>query len=347
MRQLSPMEIIAAATEAVPVRDELPAPTRHRRHRSPARTRIEPGFVWRPRREREREREREKPPAAVRPRRPARQQTSAALDSRLVRSVRMWNWRRDARLAALALLVLVPLIAWQTGGLDRAGTWIGNTTTDATRGAGLAVHDVLVTGRNRTPQDAVLGALDVRYGTPILSVDLAAAKAKLEALPWIEKAAVERRLPNRLFIQIEERRPVARWRHQGRTYAVDRNGVAIHVRPDAGFDRLPLVTGAGAPDETARLLDLLAQNPKLAARVVEARRIGSRRWDLIFDNGVVVMLPTEDTAGAWKLFVALEAERNLLARGLVAVDLRLADRVVIRAPERVEPQPPRETGKKI
>ena len=44
------------------------------------------------------------------------------------------------------------------------------------------------------------------------------------------------------------------------------------------------------------LLDMLASEPDLAARVTAAVRVGDRRWNLRIDNAIDVLLP-EDDAG--------------------------------------------------
>jgi cell division protein FtsQ len=61
--------------------------------------------------------------------------------------------------------------------------------------------------------------------------------------------------------------------------------------------------------------------------------VAGRRWDLHLENGVTVKLPEKDVSAALTQLVKLSAERQLLGRDVIVVDLRLPDRVTVRLPE--------------
>ena len=63
--------------------------------------------------------------------------------------------------------------------------------------------------------------------------------------------------------------------------------------------------------------------------------IGERRWNLRLKNGVNVRLPEAGVARALDQLAALDREKNLLARDISLVDLRLPDRVTLRLSESV------------
>ncbi|MGH7093497.1 MAG: cell division protein FtsQ/DivIB, partial [Stellaceae bacterium] len=104
----------------------------------------------------------------------------------------------------------------------------------------------------------------------------------------------------------------------------------IPVTDLARFSRLPTVVGADAPAHARELLDMLGSEPRLAARVTAAIRVGGRRWDLRIDHAIDVMLPEEDPAAAWERLAEAERSNDLLQRNVQTIDLRLPDRLVIR-----------------
>jgi cell division protein FtsQ len=61
--------------------------------------------------------------------------------------------------------------------------------------------------------------------------------------------------------------------------------------------------------------------------------VGGRRWDLHLDQGVTVKLPENHVREALAQLVKLDREKQLLARDVIVVDLRLPDRVTVRLPE--------------
>jgi cell division protein FtsQ len=201
----------------------------------------------------------------------------------------------------------------------------------ATGALGLTVDDIEVEGRATTDTATILAALGAHAGTPILAVDPARAKEQLEALPWVRSAAIERRLPGTIFVHLVERTPLAVWQHDGKQELIDRDGTVIPVSDLSRFAKLPTVVGGDqARHGAADLLDLLASEPDLAARVTAIVLVGDRRWNLRIDNAIEVMLPEDDAAGAWAKLAKLERTNRLLQRDVQTVDMRLSDRLVMR-----------------
>ena len=112
--------------------------------------------------------------------------------------------------------------------------------------------------------------------------------------------------------------------------SIDRRGEIIPVKDLSRFSGLPTVVGKDAPAHAAALLDMLAQQPRLASRVTAAIRVDDRRWNLRIDNAIDVLLPEEDPAAAWARLAALEKSDKLLQREITTVDMRLPDRLVLR-----------------
>lgn len=194
----------------------------------------------------------------------------------------------------------------------------------------LTVESVQLEGRVRADRQAIFAALQVRRGAPILGIDLDAAKARLETVPWIRSASIERLLPDTLYIHVVERTPLALWQHEGKFDLVDQDGAIIAHADAAAFPTLPQVVGDGAPAATPALLDLLGAEPSLRRHVTAAVRVGGRRWNIEFDDGIEVALPENGASDAWHHLAAIEHSDGLLERNIQAIDMRLPDRLVLR-----------------
>ena len=72
------------------------------------------------------------------------------------------------------------------------------------RAAIFDVDRVNVEGANRETVDTILDAASIRQGIAIWSVDLGAAEARVEELPWIADARVDRRWPDEIVISVRE-----------------------------------------------------------------------------------------------------------------------------------------------
>jgi cell division protein FtsQ len=235
----------------------------------------------------------------------------------------------------LGLGMAVALSSWVSSGgfretlndIDqRLVAWSGQT--------GLAVRDVLVEGRRRTPPEALRDRLDLDIGMPLLAVDAAAAKDRLETLAWVERASVARMLPNTVQVRLLERQPLALWQRDGRFEMIDRAGAviegAVNDRPQE-YAHLRVLVGDDAPQSAAALFALLSTEPALSARVVAATRVGGRRWNVHLDNQIEVLLPERNALGAWRLLADKARDDALLDRAITAIDLRfLPERLRLR-----------------
>ncbi len=65
----------------------------------------------------------------------------------------------------------------------------------ATAASGLRVTDIVIEGRANTPEPLLRAAIGVSKGDPILGFSLEETRARIETIPWVEHATVERRLP--------------------------------------------------------------------------------------------------------------------------------------------------------
>ena len=215
--------------------------------------------------------------------------------------------------------------------------WVSDTVDAAfertlamTVDAGLGVRNVLVTGRDRTPGDDILAALEVQSGTPILAFDPDEARDAVAALPWVRDVVVERRFPDTIYLRLEERQPLALWQSDHTMRVIDADGVVLTEQGLEAYAALPLVVGLGAPDHAAPLLEKLAERPAIAERVEAAILVSERRWDLRLDNGVNVRLPETGIDEALLRLSEIEANNGLLDRDIVAIDLRIGDRLVVQ-----------------
>lgn len=208
----------------------------------------------------------------------------------------------------------------------------------------LRVQQIIIEGRNNTPEPLLNAALGVHKGDPMLGFSLEGARERIETLSWVEHVAVERRLPGTLVVSLTERRPFAIWQNQGKFVLIDRDGQIVANENVVAFGDLPLVVGLGAPQSATALLDALSALPALKSRMVAAVRVGERRWNLQLKNGIDVMLPEGAAPAALAKLMELETSESLLERPLAVVDMRLPDRLVVRP--LASPTAPASLGKK-
>lgn len=264
-------------------------------------------------------------------------QRKKSQSARRPRVVPVWRSRRALPVWAGVLALVVvggPWLAWRAGVPQRAAASVVQSAVNASARMGFVVHDVFVVGRTETPKKTLLDALAVARGAPILAVDLEAARQRVQALPWVKQASVRRVLPDKLVVEIVERRPLALWQHDKKFALIDDEGQVI-LRDDVGpFSELMVVVGEDAPANATALVRMLASEPDLLPRVKAAVRVGGRRWNLHLADGIDVKLPELDPEKAWRRLAEHQRQHRLLDKPVRVIDLRLDGKLVVRPADR-------------
>ena len=196
--------------------------------------------------------------------------------------------------------------------------------------AGFGITEVALTGQQEVTRDDILAAAGVTEHSSLLLLDAAKMRAGLMANPWIAEATVLKLYPSRLRIEIKERAAFALWQKAGRVSLIAADGTVLEPHVPQRFAHLPQVVGAGAEKAGQDFLNVLARYPDVADKVDAAVLVAERRWNLHLKGGLEVLLPEDEPDRALATLVDLDRTKKLLSRDVVAVDLRLADRITVR-----------------
>ncbi|MCC6735572.1 MAG: cell division protein FtsQ/DivIB [Bauldia sp.] len=250
--------------------------------------------------------------------------------ARLVSRIDVTLPKRAGLKASIAFLAAVGIYGVIAG--ERFDDIVGGISS----AAGLSIDAVRFTGQSETAELDIMRALDLPAHGSIVFFDAAAARERIEALPWVETATIRKVYPSTLDVQVTEREPYALWQRGGEVVLIDEAGRIISEYSNR-FSRLPLVVGEGAPQAAPELLALLAEFPSLQDEVRAATFVANRRWDLTLRNGMTVHLPEDDLLPAIIQLVSLDQGNQLFARDIEVIDLRMADRMTVQlAPEVLE-----------
>lgn len=219
------------------------------------------------------------------------------------------------------------------GQYDEFVTRYGDPRDVAARTLGFEIGDVTVSGIvELNPTEIVqVAGIDPKGSLPFF--DAAEARDRLLAIPMVKEATVRKLYPNALSITVVEREPFALWQNHGDVFVISRDGTPIDGFADARFAGLPLVVGEGANAKAAAFTALLDSAPDVARHVRAGILVGERRWTIKLLNGIDVRLPEDRPAEAFKRLSALIKEHKVLDRDILAIDLRMPDRVVMRLGE--------------
>lgn len=156
---------------------------------------------------------------------------------------------------------------------------------------------------------------------------------KIEGLPWVDEVVVSRNLQDSLNIHIKEHEPFAIWQSPaGKKYIVSKNGRIILVDNIDQFNDLIVLAGENAYKNVRSLFNILSIDPQISQHIYSANWVGNRRWDLGFENGLVVKLPATNIDDAWERLVKIYNMPGSTI-GLKAIDLRIAKKIYLEYDE--------------
>ena len=236
--------------------------------------------------------------------------------------------RAGARGAAVVFLFATIVYGLIVGGHLGAGSQASQFANGLSRVMGFSAQQIIIGGLELETPEAVLAAIGVESGGSLIGFSAENAEMRLKNIDWVADATVRRFFPNRLEIKVIERIPLAIWQRGGKYYLIDATGAAMSADPKPYAGKLLLVTGEGAQVAVAGLVNYLESNVALKSRLVAASRVGERRWNLHFPNGVKVLLPENGVEEALARLEKLEIEQGILERAVALIDLRLPDRMV-------------------
>jgi len=239
---------------------------------------------------------------------------------------------------------VAPLVASVVMGSFAGGSWWAYSSGNAAKGIekvrwsaisatatmGFRVNEVMVSGRQQTEREILVKALNVARGAPILAFDIADAKRRVEALPWVRASTIERMLPDTILISIVEREPLALWQLDSKLHLIDAEGEVILNDGLENYSDLLMVVGNGAETEASALIALIGTEPALMQQVKAATWIGSRRWNVHLKGDIVVRLPEDDAQSAWTRLAEYHKNHRVLDKNVTVLDLRIPDRLIVK-----------------
>ena len=217
--------------------------------------------------------------------------------------------RWSLRGAALAALLIATAAGWAQ-------------LRDAER---FRLRTLLVQGEfARVTPNEVYRAVHQQLGASFMAVDLNAARAAVEALPWVATARVRREWPGTLRIAIIEEVPVATWRDNG---LVNADGI-VFAEGAAAFATLPAL--AGPRGTAAEVLATFAEMQRaVAAQGLELTRVEQserRAWTVWFADGTQVRLGRRDALPRLARYASIAAPVVVPQAAHIAyVDMRYAN----------------------
>jgi cell division protein FtsQ len=223
----------------------------------------------------------------------------------------------------LFVLCLVP-IGWA------AYSAVVFLTTDAR----FEVQKLSVSGLKRVEENQVLAKAGFEVGTNVFRVKLDKVRERVEELPWVRYAMVERVLPDKIIIKIAEREPIGLGRINGEVFQFDADAKILDPDPETPAS-FPILDGLRMGDHKGNLkkvemyrkvLEDVGQTALSEVHINDSQEVTV----VSASDPVIVNLGAVDFRSRWIKYLQLKPQIQLQYPQAVRVDLRFRNQVIVR-----------------
>ena len=173
--------------------------------------------------------------------------------------------------------------------------------------------------------------LPLDFPVSYFDLDIKYLHKVVNEIPAVASAAIKISAGGVLQINVAEKSPAFIWRKGNVMSVIDETGSFIRIANSrVDYPKLPLVVGEAADLAVSEISSLMQANEYFKDHVRAFIRVGERRWDLILENNVRIMLPQKEFLAAFDRLMLMNDAASLLSGRLSNIDMRLMVRPTVR-----------------
>ena len=194
---------------------------------------------------------------------------------------------------------------------------------------GFKIKNIEISGLNHLDKNDIIKIVNAYNDINIFNVNVDDIYKKIKNNTWIKKASIEIIYPNTIKILLTEKKPVAIWQNRYGNTLITKSGDVIFEKNLEEFKNyLPIVVGENVHKEVQSILDIFSKNKDFVTNIWSLTFVNQRRWDVHFNQGLTIKLPSKNLEKAWEKVLYLDKEFKILNLGLTELDLRNSNQIL-------------------
>ena len=194
---------------------------------------------------------------------------------------------------------------------------------------GFIIKNIEISGVNHLNKNDIIKIINANNDLNIFNVNIKNIYKEIKNNTWIKKASIEIIYPNTIKILLTEKKPIAIWQNRYGNSLITKSGDVIFEKNLEEFKNyLPIVIGQNAHKNAHSILNILGINKDFVKNIWSLTYVNERRWDVHFNQGLTIKLPSESIAKAWEKVLYLDKKFNILNLDLTELDLRNSSQIL-------------------
>ena len=194
---------------------------------------------------------------------------------------------------------------------------------------GFIIKNIEISGLNHLNKNDIIKIVSAYNDINIFNVNIKNIYREIKNNTWIKKASIEIIYPNTIKILLTEKKPIAIWQNRYGNSLITKSGDIIFEKNLEEFKNyLPIVVGQNANKKVQSILNIFSKNKDFVTNIWSLTFVNQRRWDVHFNQGLTIKLPSKNLGKAWEKVLYLDKEFNILNLGLTELDLRNSSQIL-------------------
>ncbi len=194
---------------------------------------------------------------------------------------------------------------------------------------GFIIKNIEILGLNYLDKDDITKIINTYKNVNIFNVNIKHIYKEIKNNTWIKNATIEIIYPNTIKILLTEKEPIAIWQNRYGNNLISKTGDMIFEKKLDNFKSyLPIIIGENANKNINSILNILNSNRDFVRNIWSMTFVNQRRWDIHFNQGLTIRLPSKNVKNAWEKIINLNKKFNILSISLTEIDLRNSNQIL-------------------
>ncbi len=144
---------------------------------------------------------------------------------------------------------------------------------------------------------------------------------------FLENIYVSKIIPSTIHIDLSKTSILGKTLIDGEIFFIGKNGKFINSKQISENNKIPMVFGDFKIQEFLKIYNILNSNHLEINQIDKYYYFKNRRWDILFNNGTTLKLPSKKFEDSVKIYKQLIDDDNF--KNIKIIDLRVTDQIIL------------------
>ncbi len=190
------------------------------------------------------------------------------------------------------------------------------------------ISEVKIDNTKKDINEIIFSNTSFLLGKNIFHVNKSFILEKLNEHNLFENIIIKKIYPSTINIKTKTTSLIAITYINQKKYYVGLNGNFILAKQISNKNKLPIIFGKFNPDDFILLQKILLNQKIDLDKIIKYYFHKNKRWDLYFENQVIIQLPNKNISKAINIFKEFKFDNKITPNTIV--DLRIQNRLILR-----------------